>query len=343
MRGSSTGVQPCQRTVAAKTKRWLAPPADTCTAATRPSSTATSRAQTCWWTSTGPQKWQVGTHSCHRLAASFHACELTGLRACARLGSKPAPTARSLPACPPAADFNLSKILRESEPEGSGGVSAPSTSAGATNPIWLAPEVLQGKKAVAASDVYAFGGCGPTTRCSARAGAGCGPCGSSPWQRQRSASCCAPRRRAARAQLAHIHWSRASTRSASTLAAAGIVLYEMLTWTLPYSGMHSETGALFKASAAERRRPVWPKPAGLAGSGPELQCASSILALASSYSHPGPIADHALGPGRAAARGAAARGSAWPGHPHLCGPGRIPATDAVRWRGAPCCRWPCLV
>ncbi|KAL4423124.1 hypothetical protein ABPG77_004807 [Micractinium sp. CCAP 211/92] len=46
-------------------------------------------------------------------------------------------------------DFNLSEILRNQAP------GAPA--AGATNPIWLAPEVLDGQRATAASDVYAFG------------------------------------------------------------------------------------------------------------------------------------------------------------------------------------------
>ncbi|PRW57024.1 Serine threonine- kinase CTR1 [Chlorella sorokiniana] len=48
-------------------------------------------------------------------------------------------------------DFNLSKLLEGAQPESS------LTSGGATNPIWLAPEVLEGEKATAASDVYSFG------------------------------------------------------------------------------------------------------------------------------------------------------------------------------------------
>ncbi|KAL4458293.1 hypothetical protein ABPG75_013158 [Micractinium tetrahymenae] len=47
-------------------------------------------------------------------------------------------------------DFNLSEILRIQAP------GAPAEE-GATNPIWLAPEVLHGQRATAASDVYAFG------------------------------------------------------------------------------------------------------------------------------------------------------------------------------------------
>ncbi|PRW51177.1 Serine threonine- kinase CTR1 [Chlorella sorokiniana] len=49
------------------------------------------------------------------------------------------------------ADFNLSKLLEGARPEGS------LTSAAATNPIWLAPEILEGGRATAASDVYSFG------------------------------------------------------------------------------------------------------------------------------------------------------------------------------------------
>ncbi|KAI7842018.1 hypothetical protein COHA_004219 [Chlorella ohadii] len=49
------------------------------------------------------------------------------------------------------ADFNLSKLLEGARPEAS------LTSAAATNPIWLAPEVLSGGSATAASDVYSFG------------------------------------------------------------------------------------------------------------------------------------------------------------------------------------------
>ncbi|KAI7844168.1 hypothetical protein COHA_002303 [Chlorella ohadii] len=48
-------------------------------------------------------------------------------------------------------DFNLSKILEGAQLESS------VTSGGATNPIWLAPEVLEGERATAASDVYSFG------------------------------------------------------------------------------------------------------------------------------------------------------------------------------------------
>ncbi|KAL4433230.1 hypothetical protein ABPG77_003278 [Micractinium sp. CCAP 211/92] len=46
-------------------------------------------------------------------------------------------------------DFNLSKILLEHD-------AVKSASLGASNPIWLAPEVLRGEKATAASDVFSF-------------------------------------------------------------------------------------------------------------------------------------------------------------------------------------------
>ncbi|KAI7844896.1 hypothetical protein COHA_001545 [Chlorella ohadii] len=49
------------------------------------------------------------------------------------------------------ADFNLSKILAE-QPAGT-----QTSTRGATNPIWLAPEILRGGRASAAADVYAFG------------------------------------------------------------------------------------------------------------------------------------------------------------------------------------------
>jgi hypothetical protein len=46
------------------------------------------------------------------------------------------------------ADFNLSKVM-----EGS----TASSSGGATNPRWLAPELFNGKPATLAADVFAFG------------------------------------------------------------------------------------------------------------------------------------------------------------------------------------------
>lgn len=51
-------------------------------------------------------------------------------------------------------DFGLSKVLAEQRMTETTGV--------ANNPVWLAPEVLSGGQATAASDVYAFGlvGCG---------------------------------------------------------------------------------------------------------------------------------------------------------------------------------------
>lgn len=47
-------------------------------------------------------------------------------------------------------DFGLSKILAEQR-------QATETTGVANNPVWLAPEVLAGGQATAASDVYAFG------------------------------------------------------------------------------------------------------------------------------------------------------------------------------------------
>ncbi|EFN56509.1 hypothetical protein CHLNCDRAFT_30642 [Chlorella variabilis] len=53
--------------------------------------------------------------------------------------------------CVKVADFNLSKIMGPQQP------SVLSTSGGASNPVWLAPEVLEGGRATAASDTYSFG------------------------------------------------------------------------------------------------------------------------------------------------------------------------------------------
>jgi serine/threonine protein kinase len=47
-------------------------------------------------------------------------------------------------------DFNLSKVMEE-------GASHLSTTGGATNPGWLAPEIFAGEPATAASDVFSFG------------------------------------------------------------------------------------------------------------------------------------------------------------------------------------------
>jgi serine/threonine protein kinase len=49
------------------------------------------------------------------------------------------------------ADFNLSRLVEEAT-HGS-----EATAGGASNPRWLAPEILEGKRASPASDVYAFG------------------------------------------------------------------------------------------------------------------------------------------------------------------------------------------
>jgi serine/threonine protein kinase len=46
------------------------------------------------------------------------------------------------------ADFNLSKLMEEN---------SVMSSMAATNPRWLAPEILAGANASYASDVYAFG------------------------------------------------------------------------------------------------------------------------------------------------------------------------------------------
>lgn len=50
-------------------------------------------------------------------------------------------------------DFNLSKILEERIP----GTASANSMGGAFNPLWLAPEVLRGDKATAASDIFSFG------------------------------------------------------------------------------------------------------------------------------------------------------------------------------------------
>lgn len=47
-------------------------------------------------------------------------------------------------------DFNLSEILRHKRPDEEDAVQA-------TNPIWLAPELLAGGHASRASDVYSYG------------------------------------------------------------------------------------------------------------------------------------------------------------------------------------------
>lgn len=65
--------------------------------------------------------------------------------------SLPPATSLTCPPCKQIADFNLSKALQDAQPGGSA-----STSLHATNPIWLAPEVLEGGRATAASDVYSF-------------------------------------------------------------------------------------------------------------------------------------------------------------------------------------------
>ena len=53
---------------------------------------------------------------------------------------------RTHPTIPP--DFNLSKLMEDN---------AVMSSVAATNPRWLSPEILDGKKASYQSDVYAFG------------------------------------------------------------------------------------------------------------------------------------------------------------------------------------------
>jgi serine/threonine protein kinase len=50
------------------------------------------------------------------------------------------------------ADFNLSKILSTAKTS-----SNVNTAGGANNPIWLAPEVVEGGQATAESDVFSFG------------------------------------------------------------------------------------------------------------------------------------------------------------------------------------------
>jgi serine/threonine protein kinase len=49
-------------------------------------------------------------------------------------------------------DFNLSKILSTAQT-----TSSANTAGGANNPIWLAPEVVEGGQATTASDVFSFG------------------------------------------------------------------------------------------------------------------------------------------------------------------------------------------
>lgn len=51
-------------------------------------------------------------------------------------------------------DFNLSKILRDVTQS-----SSSSTGGGVNNPMWLAPEIIKGRHATAASDVYSFALC----------------------------------------------------------------------------------------------------------------------------------------------------------------------------------------
>ena len=50
---------------------------------------------------------------------------------------------------PQVADFNLSRIMSEAQV----GAAEVSTAGGATNPKWLAPEILRGGRASTASDV----------------------------------------------------------------------------------------------------------------------------------------------------------------------------------------------
>jgi serine/threonine protein kinase len=50
-------------------------------------------------------------------------------------------------------DFNLSKVVEDATRNSASSAGT----AGATNPRWLAPEVLDGRRATDKSDVYAFG------------------------------------------------------------------------------------------------------------------------------------------------------------------------------------------
>lgn len=70
-----------------------------------------------------------------------------------RLGwaSQPAVCRHCCTVHPQVCDFNLSEILRQQP------AADDEQGMGATNPRWLAPEVLEGKRATADVDVYAFG------------------------------------------------------------------------------------------------------------------------------------------------------------------------------------------
>ena len=83
----------------------------------------------------------------------------------ARPAPKPAPTCtRALLAAPQAQVHcsmgrldlcitpagNILQVLEAAQPTGT-------STGGASNPIWLAPEILRGGKATAASDVFSFG------------------------------------------------------------------------------------------------------------------------------------------------------------------------------------------
>lgn len=106
--------------------RRLAPPAGTCTGATRPSSTATSRAPTCCWTRTGCARWQVslrrrsgGAPPCHHAALGCSSC--TSALKPVRLGPPCWRHPRlAYPACTPPATCRLQPVEERAGLRGGG-------------------------------------------------------------------------------------------------------------------------------------------------------------------------------------------------------------------------------
>ena len=150
------------------------------------------------------------------------------------------------------------------------------------NPIWLAPEVLLGGRATAASDVYSF----------------------------------------------------------------GLVLYELLTWQLPWAGLpYLQVGRVcwWGQARVGGCEAVWPtssqvvfctRSAGAAAAAAAPRTAAAILQPATTFTAaaasagwllpPPPLpADDADGCHRRAAAGALQGGSAWQRHPCLCTPGGV--------------------
>lgn len=169
-----------------------------------------------------------------------------------RLAPAPAPPHPPTQPTPPA-DFNLSKILLEHD-------AVKSASLGASNPIWLAPEVLRGEKASAASDVFSFALVLFEVR----------PLGAS-----RPSSCRVPR--PARLPSTHVWCWRAGSVPASSrgiiVPRRGCVLtsshwaacprliwprwLQLLTWQLPWAGVPTYTVTHIVINGGRPEIPPW--------------------------------------------------------------------------------------